>query len=113
MLKTNPNEARVHYNLARVASLTAQSIEDRTARNLKLKEAQESYGKAVGIEFNKQNPDRVLLSLSYVALAKIYEFFDETEYAVKIYDAAIRVGDVTGGAYREALDGKARLLKNQ
>lgn len=113
MLKTNPNESRVHYNLARVASLSAQGIEDRAARNLKLKEAQEEYSKAVGIEFNKQNPDRVLLSLSYVALAKIYEFFDETEYAVKIYDAAIRVGDVTGGAYREALDGKARLLKNQ
>ncbi|MCD9185164.1 MAG: hypothetical protein LUM44_01930 [Pyrinomonadaceae bacterium] len=113
MLKTNPNEARVHYNLARVASLSAQSIEDGTARNLKLKDAQESYSKAVGIELGKQNPDRVLLSLSYVALAKIYEFFDETEYAAKIYDAAIRVGDISGGAYREALDGKARLLKNQ
>lgn len=113
MLKTNPDESRVHYNLARVASLSAQSIEDTSVRNQKLKEAQQEYSKAVGIEFNKQNPDRVLLSLSYVALAKIHEFFDETEYAAKIYDAAIRVGDVSGGAYREALDGKARLLKNQ
>lgn len=113
MLKTNPNESRVHYNLARVASLSAQNIEDNAARNQKLKEAQQEYSKAVGIEFNKQNPDRVLLSLSYVALAKIHEFFDETEYAAKIYDAAIKIGDVTGGAFREALDGKARLLKNQ
>lgn len=113
LLKTNPDEARVHYNLARVASLSAESIQDTNARNLKLKEAQEEYSKAVGIEFKKQNPDRVLLSLSYVALAKIYEFFDETEYALKIYDAAIKIGDVSGGAFQEALAGKSRLLKNQ
>jgi hypothetical protein len=113
LVNQNPEDSRVFYNLARVASLTAQDIEDADARNSKLKAAQEAYSKAVGIELKKENPDKTLLSLSYVALAKIYEFYDETEYAVDIYEAAIKVGDVTGGAYKEALAAKARLLKNQ
>ena len=48
-----------------------------------------------------------------MALAKIYEFYDENTYAVSVYDAAIKVGNVTGGAYNEALAAKQRLLKNQ
>jgi hypothetical protein len=31
---------------------------------------------------------------------------------VKIYEAAIRIGDVPGGAYKEAIAAKERLLKN-
>ena len=57
--------------------------------------------------------DPTLLSLSYVALAKIYEFFDDRTYASGLYDAAIRVGDVAGGAYGEAIAAKQRLLKDQ
>jgi hypothetical protein len=50
--------------------------------------------------------------LSYVALAKIYEFYDQKDYAAKIYDAAIKLGDVSGGAYAQAIAGKQQLLKN-
>jgi hypothetical protein len=61
----------------------------------------------------QQRTDAALISLSYVALAKIYEFYGDTTYAIGVYDAAIKVGPVNGGAYNEAIDAKARLLKEQ
>ena len=61
----------------------------------------------------KQAVDPALLSLTYVALAKIYEFFDDRTYAIGVYDKAIQIGNVAGGAYGEALTAKQRLLKNQ
>jgi tetratricopeptide (TPR) repeat protein len=104
-----PAETRVLYNLGRVASLSAEAMSESEPQKAKLLEAKTAYEKVV---LNEKN-DKALLSLSYVALAKIYEFYGESEYAVQIYDAAIRVGDVPGGAYRQALDAKARLLKDQ
>jgi hypothetical protein len=60
---------------------------------------------------SKAGTDDALISLTYVALARIYEYFDQDEYAVKIYEAAIGIGDVTGGAYKEAVAARERLLK--
>ena len=54
-----------------------------------------------------------MLSLSYVALAKIYKFYDEKGMAIALFDAAIKVGNVTGGAYGEALNAKQDMLKDQ
>ncbi|HQU83910.1 MAG TPA: hypothetical protein PKY59_12320 [Pyrinomonadaceae bacterium] len=111
LLEQNPSEPRIFYNLGRVASLSAEGIEDTNVRNQKLLEAKVAYENV--IRSSTPQTDKALISLSYVALAKIYEFYDQNEYAVKIYEAAIKIGDVTGGAFREAMDGKARLLKNQ
>ena len=61
----------------------------------------------------KQRVDPALLSLSYVALAKIFEFFDDRTYAISLYDAAIKIGNVGGGALQEAMDAKQRLMKQQ
>ena len=41
------------------------------------------------------------------------EFYDNGTYAIGIYDKAIQLGNITGGAYSEALAAKQRLLKNQ
>jgi hypothetical protein len=60
-----------------------------------------------------KKPDEALISLSYVALARIYEFYGETGYAIKIYEAAIKVGNVTDGAYKEAVTAHDRLMKEQ
>ena len=111
LLEKNPSEPRIFYSIGRVASLSAESIEDVEQRKVKLLEAKVAYENV--IRSSSPNTDRALISLSYVGLARIYEFYDETEYAIKIYDAAIKVGDVSGGAFREAMAGKERLLKNQ
>jgi tetratricopeptide (TPR) repeat protein len=107
----NPVEPRIHYNIGRVASFAAESITDRDQQAVKIREAKTAYENVVKIA-QRQPLDPALLSLTYVALAKIYEFFDDNTYAVAVYDAAIRVGNVTGGAYNEAIAAKQRLLKN-
>ena len=112
LLDKNPGEARIYYNLGRVASLSAQEITEPAAQNSKLLEAKVAYENVLRIA-EKQRVDPALLSLSYVALAKIYEFYDENSYAAAVYDAAIKIGPVTGGAFKEALDAKARLVKEQ
>ena len=106
----NPEEARVSYNLGRVASLIAQSIDDPEKQAAKLKEAKTAYENVILIS-QKRQIDPALRSLSYVALAKIYEFFDDKTYAIGVYDAAIKIGPVDGGAFREAVAAKERLMK--
>ena len=78
----------------------------------KLKQAKEAYENVIRIS-QKQQVDPALRSLSYVALAKIYEFFDDRSYAISVYDAAIKLGNVNGGAFQEALAAKQRLMKEQ
>jgi hypothetical protein len=121
--RSNPTEPRVFYSIGRVASLAAETITEPEAQNRKLIEAKTAYENVLRIAENQQiaaargvyvaDPiDKALISLSYVALAKIYEFYDQKDYALKIYDAAIQLGRVTNGAFDEAMDAKQRLLKD-
>jgi tetratricopeptide (TPR) repeat protein len=112
LLTANPSDARIYYNLARVASLTAESIADPEQQNRTLIEAKQNYDKVVELA-GRQQVDPTLLSLTYVALAKIYEFYDNNSYAIQLYDKAIAIGPLNGGAYSEAMAGKQRLIKNQ
>lgn len=111
LLKTNPNEPRIFYNVGRVVSLSAEEIEDAEQRKAKLLEAKTAFEDAIRSAITTNN--KAVISLSYVALARIYEFYEESEYAVKIYDAAIKLGDVPDGAFKEAIVGKERLVKKQ
>lgn len=110
LLNSNPGEARVFYNLGRVASLSAESIEDEEAQKAKLLEAKVAYENVIRIA-QRQPVDPALISLSYVAIGKIYEYYEERATAVGIYDAAIKIGDVAGGAFKEAIAAKQRLMK--
>ncbi|MEO7674980.1 MAG: hypothetical protein ABIU09_12990 [Pyrinomonadaceae bacterium] len=127
LIKQNPGEARIYYSIGRLASLSAESFEteaDAEKQNVKLLEAKSAYENIVKI-YNKQQEDlskgvavkdrvdSALISLSYVALAKIYEFYNNKTYALRVYDAALKLGPVIGGAYDEALSSKQRLLKDQ
>lgn len=106
-----PGDPRIYYSLGRVASLSAEGITDAEQQKAKLLEAKSSY-EAV-LKTSTEKTDKALLSLTYVALAKIYEFYDEKAYAEAIYDKAIQLGPVTGGAHKEAIAAKARLVKQQ
>lgn len=107
----NPAEPRIYYNIGRVMSLSAEGIEDEEKQKAALLEAKVAYEDVIRTATG--STDRALLSLTYVALAKIYEFYDQKAYAVAIYDKAILLGPVTGGAHSEALTAKARLIKEQ
>ena len=109
MLGNEQFDARVYYNLGRVAGLEAAAADDPQIRDAKLKEAKDQYVRVL----NQKNAaeDKALFSLTYVALGRIYEFFADNEMAAKLYDVAIRIGDVSGGDFKEAVAGKARVLK--
>ncbi|MGD9563002.1 MAG: tol-pal system YbgF family protein [Pyrinomonadaceae bacterium] len=111
LLQKNPTEPRIHYSIGRVASLSAENITDPAKQKAALIEAKKAYDNV--LKTAGPNTDRALLSLTFVALAKIYEFYDENAYAASIYDRAIQLGPVAGGAYAEARTAKARLVKEQ
>lgn len=106
-----PSEPRIYYALGRVASLSAEGVTDSETIKRRLLEAKTAYENV--IRSATKETDFALISLSYVALARIYEFYGETEYAVKIYEAAIKIGNVTDGAYKEAVAARERLTKEQ
>lgn len=107
----NPSEPRIYYTIGRVASLSAEGVTDPDIQAQKLLDAKVAYSNV--LRTAKPNTDKALLSLTYVALARIYEFAGENAYAVQLYDKAIELDDIPGGAFRDALAGKQNLLKKQ
>ncbi len=112
LLPQNPTEPRVFYALGRVKSLSAATITEPEKRKELLDEAREFYIKVVDPKAPQQ-ADAALISLSFVALARIYEYYDQNQYAVKIYEKVISMGDMKGGAYQEAIVARERLLKQK
>lgn len=109
LLQSNPTEPRLFYALGRVKSLSAAAITDTEQRDRLLREAREFYSKVLTSATEKT--DTALISLTYVALGRIYEYYDQNDYAVKIYEKVISMGNMDGGGYREAVIARARLLK--
>lgn len=109
LLAENPAEPRIYYNIGRVASLSAEGEEDSEIQSQRLLDAKVAYTNVIKTKTSSTDP--VLLSLTYVALARIFEFSNDNAYAVKLYDEAIKIGDVSGGGFREALSGKQNLIK--
>jgi len=110
LLEANPGESRIYYALGRVASLSAEGANETEARR-HLLEAKVAYENV--IRSATANTDKALLSLTYVALARIYEFYDNNIYAIKLYETAIKIGDTPGGAYNDAKTARERLTKEQ
>jgi len=110
LLKANPNDSRIYYNLGRVDMLQAAVMTDPDEQAKKIIEAKNAY--AGVLTSATAVTDRALLSLAYVALARIYEIEDNKEYAVKLYDKAIELGDIPGGGRKQAIEGKQRLVQN-
>ena len=127
LLEKNPAEPRIFFNIGRVAAISAEMVDGNTeaekqkAKYLEAKTAFENVVRIAAARYNesvqKNDPslrvDPALVSLAYVSLGRIYEYYDQKSYAVGIYDAAIKLGDVVGGGYQEALASKQRLLKDQ
>jgi tetratricopeptide (TPR) repeat protein len=110
LLEQNPSESRIYYTLGRVASLSAEGAsEAETKRHLL--EAKVAYENVIRSASPKT--DQTLISLSYVALGRIYEFYGETEYAKKIYEAAIKLGNTTEESYKQAVAAREKLMKEQ
>jgi hypothetical protein len=115
LLGQNPSEPRIYYALGRVSSLSAEGASEEQTKHhlLAAKKAYENTILTISKKAVKTDSDVALLSLSYVAIARIHEFYGETEYAIKIYEAAVKIGDVADGAYKQAVEARERLMKDQ
>jgi hypothetical protein len=108
-LKEKPNNARVLFGLAEVASKKATSLEDGDKVEEALFVAIEYYRQAA--KNASPETEKWLMQRSYVAAAKILDFIVETNpslaeklsaEATAAYELALQLGKVEGGAYEEA-----------
>ena len=107
MLKDYPREPRIFFALGQTASLAASDATDEHVRDERLNRALGQYRLAVAA--SSPETDKAIMSRAYESMARINAFMDNTAEAVKLFDEAIKIGDVRGGAYREAVEGKKKL----
>ena len=107
MLKDYPREPRIFFALGRTASLAATDAVDEQVRDERLNRALGQYRLAVAA--SSPETDKAIMSRAYESMGRINAFMENAAEAVKSFDEAIKLGDVRGGAYKEALEGKKKL----
>lgn len=107
LLKDNPNEPSVYFGLAQAASLSAQDAFDEALQAQRLRTALQLYQDT--IRAASPDSDAALVSRAHAASGRILAHLERATEAVKEFDAAIRIGDVKGGAYREAVAERQKL----
>jgi len=107
LLQDYPGDARLFFTLAQTASLWARDTTDDELQNQRLNRALANYRLAVAAA--SPDIDRALLSRAHEAMGRILAFLDHNDEAMKEFEAAISIGEVTGGAYRDAIEGKRKL----
>ena len=109
LLKEYPGEPRIFFALGRTASLAAMDATDEPVQLERLNRALGHYRMAIAASSPEE--DKAILSRAHESMGRINAFLENTAEAVKSFDEAIKIGDVRGGAYREALEGKKKLTQ--
>jgi tetratricopeptide (TPR) repeat protein len=109
LLTEHPGEARLLFAMGQTASLWARDTTDDDLQEQRLNVALANYGFAV--QAASPETDRVLLSRAHEAMGRILAFLERNDEATKEFDAAIKIGDVAGGAYKDAVEGKRKLAQ--
>lgn len=109
LLASYPGEPRIFFALGRTASLAAMDATDENVQAERLNRALGQYRLAIAAA--SPESDKALLSRAHESMGRINAFLDNPAEAAKSFDEAIKLGDVRGGAYREALEGKKRLTQ--
>ncbi len=107
LVKDFPREPRIFFALAQTASLAAADATDEDVQAERLNRALGNYRLALAA--SSPETDRALISRAHEAMGRIHAFLENKTEAAKEFDEAIRVGDVPGGAYKEAMEGKKKL----
>lgn len=107
MLKDYPREPRVFFALGQTASLAAMDATDEQVQAERLNRALGHYRMAVAA--SSPDSDKAIMSRAHERMGRINAFFDNKAEALKEFEEAIKLGDVRGGAYKEALEGKKKL----
>jgi tetratricopeptide (TPR) repeat protein len=109
LVAENPREPRLFFTLGQTASLWARDTTDDQLQSERLNRALSNYRLAVAAA--QPDMDKVLLSRAHEAMGRILAFLDNKDEALKEFEAAIKIGDVMGGAFRDALEGKRKLTQ--
>ena len=109
LLKEHPGEPRIFFALGQTASLAAMDATDEPVQVERLNRALGHYRMAIAASSPEE--DKAILSRAHESMGRINAFLENTAEAVKSFDEAIKIGDVRGGAYREALEGKKKLTQ--
>ncbi|HEX6285540.1 MAG TPA: hypothetical protein VFZ71_11730, partial [Pyrinomonadaceae bacterium] len=107
LLNEYPGEPRIFFALGQTASLAAMDATDEQVQLERLNRALGHYRMAIAAA--SPEDDKAILSRSHESMGRINAFLENTAEAMKAFDEAIKIGDVRGGAYREALEGKKKL----
>jgi hypothetical protein len=109
MLAEYPREPRIFFALGQTASLAATDATDEQIRDERLKRALGHYRLAV--EASSPDTDKAIMSRAHESMGRINAFLENRSEAEKEFDEAIKLGDVSGGAYKQALEGKKKLAQ--
>jgi hypothetical protein len=107
MLSEYPREPRIFFALGQTASLAASDATDENVQAERLNRALGHYRMAIAA--SSPETDKAIMSRAHEAMGRINLFLENTAEAAKQFDEAIKIGDVRGGAYREAVEGKKKL----
>ena len=107
LLRDFSREPRIFFALAQTASLAAADAIDEDVQAERLNRALGNY--RLAIEAASSETDRALISRAHEAMGRIHAFLEDTTEAAKEFDEAIKLGEVPGGAFRDALEGKRKL----
>src|SRR5439155_6203105 len=107
LIRTYPGEPRIFFALAQTSSVAAADATDENIQAQRLNNALSNYRFALAASSSETDP--ALVSRAHEAMGRIHAFFDRKEEAKSEFDAAIKLGDVRGGAYNQALAGRKKL----
>jgi hypothetical protein len=109
LLSSFPGEPRVFFALAQTSSLAAADAIDEQVLADRLNRAMTNY--RLAIQAASPETDKAILSRAHESMGRINAFLENKEEALKHFDEAIKLGEVRGGAYKEAMEGKRRLTQ--
>jgi tetratricopeptide (TPR) repeat protein len=106
LLADYPGEPRLFFTLGQTAGLWARDTTDDELQIQRLNRALANYRLAIAAASPE---DKVLLSRAHETMGRILAFLDQKDEALKEFEAAIKIGDISGGSYRDAIEGKRKL----
>jgi hypothetical protein len=107
LLREYSREPRIFFALGQTASFAAADATDEEVQANRLNRALGNY--RLALEAASPETDRALISRAHEAMGRIHAFLENTAEAGKEFDEAIRIGEVPGGAFKEAMEGKRKL----
>lgn len=107
LLTEYSGEPRIFFALAQTASFAAADATDEEVQTNRLNRALGNY--RLALEAASPETDRALISRAHEAMGRIHAFLENPAEAAKEFDEAIRIGEVPGGAFKEAMEGKKKL----